>query len=47
MLDLSNYVTYYKALDDARGVCISNLAAERNSVALKAEVDKQDIDIVR
>ena len=38
-LDLSNYTTK-KELNDATGVDTSNLAAKREFIAFKAEVDK-------
>ena len=42
VLDLSNYAL--KTLNDATGVDTSNLAAQRDSIALKAEVFKLDIN---
>ena len=41
--DLCNYATK-KELDHATGVDTSDLAAEKDFIALKAEVDKLDID---
>ena len=41
VLDLSNYAL--KILNDATGVDTSNLAAQRDSIALKAEVFKLDL----
>ena len=43
VLDLSNYATQ-KELEDAIGIDISNLAAKRDFIALKAELDKLDIN---
>ena len=43
VLNLSNYVTK-KELDHAIGVDTSDLAAEEDFIALKAEVDKLDIN---
>ena len=43
ILDLSNYVTK-KELHNATGVDTSNLAVKRDFIALKAEVDKLDIN---
>ena len=43
VLDLSNYATK-KELHDATGTDTSNLAAKRDFVAFKAEVDKLDIN---
>ena len=42
-LDLSNYATK-KELDHATGVDTSDLAAKKDFIALKAEVDKLDIN---
>ena len=42
VLDLSNYATK-KELDYAAGVDTSNLAAKKDFIALKAEVQKLDI----
>ena len=42
VLDLSNYATK-KELNDATGVHTSNLAAESDFIALKAEVENLDI----
>ena len=41
-LDLSNYVAK-KELDHATGVDTSDVAAKKDFIALKAEVDKVDI----
>ena len=43
VLDLSNYATK-KELYHATGVDISNLAAKKDFIALKAEVEKLDIN---
>ena len=43
VLDLSNYATKQE-LNDATGVDTFNLAAKRDFVALKVEVDKLDIN---
>ena len=43
VLDLSNHATK-KELKDATGVDTSNLAAKSNFIALKAEVEKLDIN---
>ena len=43
VLDLSNYATK-KELDHATGVDTSDLAAKKDFIALKAEVDKLDIN---
>ena len=43
VLDLSNYITK-KELNDATGIDAPNLAAKRDFAALKAEVDKLDIN---
>ena len=43
VLDLSNYATK-KELDHATGVNTSDLAAEKDFIALKVEVDKLDIN---
>ena len=43
VLDLSNSVTK-KELEHARGIGASDLAAKRDFIALKAEVDKLDIN---
>ena len=43
VLDLSNYATQ-KELEDAIGIDISNLPAKRDFIALKAELDKLDIN---
>ena len=45
VLDLSNYATK-KELECAIGVATSNLAAKKDFIALKAEVDKIDINKV-
>ena len=42
ILDMKNYATK-KKLDHATGVDTSNLAAKKNFISLKAEVDKLDI----
>ena len=42
-LDLSSYATKQK-LKDAAGADTSNLAAKKDVIALKAEVDKRDIN---
>ena len=42
LLDLSNYATK-KELEHATGVDTSDLAAKKDFIALKAEVDKLDI----
>ena len=42
VLDLSDYATK-KELDHATGVDTSDLAAKKDLIALKAEVDKLDI----
>ena len=43
VLDLSNYATK-KELNDATGVDTSNLANKSDFIALKAEIDKLDIN---
>ena len=43
VLDLSNYATK-KELEHATGIDTSDLTAKKDFVALKAEVDKLDID---
>ena len=43
VLDLSNYATK-KELDHATGVDTSDLAAKKDFIALKAEVDKLGIN---
>ena len=43
VLDLSNYATN-KELDHATGADTSDLAARKNVIALKAELDKLDIN---
>ena len=43
VLHLSNYATK-KELEDAVGIDTSDLAAKKDSIALKAEVDKLDIN---
>ena len=43
VLDLSNYATK-KKLDYATGVDTSDLATKKDFIALKAEVDKLDIN---
>ena len=43
VLDLTNYATK-KELDHATGVDTSDLAAKKDFIALKAEVDKLDIN---
>ena len=43
VLDLSNYATK-KELDHATAVDTANLPAKKDLIALKAEVDKQDIN---
>ena len=45
VLDLSNYATK-KELDHATGVDTSDLAATKDFIALKAEVDQLDIAIL-
>ena len=43
VLDLSNYATK-KELEHATGIDTSDLTAKKDFIALKAEVDKLDID---
>ena len=43
VLDLTNYATK-KELDQATGIDTSDLAAKKDFIALKAEVDKLDIN---
>ena len=43
VLDLSNYATN-KELDHATGADTSDLAAQKDVIALKAELDKLDIN---
>ena len=43
VLDLSNYATN-KELDHATGADTSDLAAQKDAIALKAELDKLDIN---
>ena len=43
VLDLSNYASK-KELDHATGIDTSGLAAKKDFIALKAEVDKLDIN---
>ena len=45
VLDLSNYPTK-KELKDATSVDISDLAAKRDFIALKAEVEKLDFNML-
>ena len=44
VLDLSNYATK-KELGHANGIDTSDLAAKKDFIALKAEVDKLDVDV--
>ena len=44
VLDLSNYATK-KELGHANGIDTSDLAAKKDFIALKAEVDKLDLDV--
>ena len=46
VFDLPNYATK-KELDHATRVDISDLAAKKNFIALKAEVEKLDINTLR
>ena len=44
VLDLSNYATK-KELGHANGIDTSDMAAKKDFIALKAEVDKLDVDV--